>query len=87
MKLSKKIEKIEAMRKRFRKPEWMLIEVHEEDEKTGKSIAGRLLAHNPDRDVIYKTMMTVRNWKYPIFVDCSSHRLPKGVVYALVLNG
>lgn len=78
-------QKIETMRKRFKKrPEWMLIEVHKSDELSGKSLAGRLLAHHPERDVIYKEMMKFKNWRYPILVDCSSHKLPKGMQFALI---
>ncbi len=39
--------------------EWLLFEVTELDER-GYPLRGRLLAHSPDRSVVYQVLMQVR---------------------------
>ena len=74
-------ERIEKMRRRFKaRPEWLLIEVRKKDHYN-QSIAGKLLAHSPVRDEIYKKLITVKS-RYPVAVKYSETRLPKGVAVA-----
>lgn len=72
-----KSQKIEKIRKKFRN-EWLLIEVDASDEATNTSVSGRLIAHSPQRDTIYKKLISVKS-KLPILVDYSEHKLPKDV--------
>lgn len=79
-----KSEKIETIRKRFPK-EWLLIEVTEKNKLTDTSIKGSLIAHNPDRDIIYQKMISVKS-KRPLLVDYGQHRLRKdmAVIFSYV---
>ncbi len=70
-----KSQKIETIRKRFPK-EWLLIEVTETDKSTDTSSKGKLIAHDPQRDIIYKKMISVKS-KRPLLVDYGQHRLRK----------
>lgn len=75
-----RIERIENIKKRF-KNEWLLIEVTESDKITSTSIKGRLLAHSPLRDAIYKKVMEIKT-KLPTLIDYSENDLPEGMVAA-----
>ncbi len=73
-----KVEKIETIKKKF-KNEWLLIEVTEIDKATTKCIKGKLVAHSPDRDKIYKKSIS---YKGLTLIDYSEDKLPKG--YAII---
>jgi len=75
-----KSQKIEAIKKRFRR-EWLLIAVDKFDEKTTTSIAGRLLAHSPHKDEVWAALKKVRRPKHPL-VTYSENDLPKGYAAA-----
>ena len=74
-----KTQKIETIRKRFKEPEWLLIRVEKIDESTTTPLTGRLIAHNPDPDVIMKKQL---KGKGLLFVEYSSDRLPRGYAAA-----
>jgi hypothetical protein len=71
------IEKIEDIKKRI-KNEWLLIRVTEYDKTTSTSKKGRLIAHNPNRDTIYKKLISVKG-KSPVLVDYSEHKPSKDI--------
>ena len=73
-----KIEKIENIKKRFKK-EWLLIKVTEFDKTTSTSIKGRLIAHSPNRDEIYKRDISYKGFT---LIDYSEDKLPKGYAAA-----
>lgn len=78
-------QRIETIRKRFKK-EWLLIAVTETDKATTTSKKGRLIAHSPVRDEIYKKLLQVKS-KYPVLVDYSEHSLPKDVAVIFRVYG
>ena len=56
-----KSEKIETLRKKFKnRREWLLIAVDEIDKATTTALKGRLIAHSPSRDEIYKKSISYR---------------------------
>jgi hypothetical protein len=69
---------IETIKKRF-KNEWLLIRVTKFDEARTLPLAGRLIAHSPDRDQIYKRM---EREKSLALITHSENRLPKGYAAA-----
>jgi hypothetical protein len=73
-----KIESIGKIRKKHRN-EWLLIRVAKFDKATTTPLTGRLLAHNADRDAIYKKSLSHKGM---IFIDHSSDKLPKGYAVA-----
>lgn len=75
-----KTEKIKYIHKRFSKhPEWLLIKVDKIDKSTNTPITGRLLAHSPNRDEIYRKSI---EGKGLLMVEYTEHRLPKGYAAA-----
>jgi hypothetical protein len=75
-----KSEKIEKIKKRFHR-EWLLIAVDKVDESTTTPISGRLIAHSPHRDEIYRKLFSLKQ-KRNILVECSEDKLPKGYAAA-----
>jgi len=73
-----KVETIENIRKKF-KHEWLLIRVTEYDRATSTSKKGLLLWHSPNRDEIYRKVIT---YKGLTLIDYSEHKLPKGYAAA-----
>ncbi len=75
-----KSNKIESIKKQFRH-EWLLIAVDAMDESTTTPLTGRLLAHSPHRDEVYKKLLSGKR-KWPVLVSYSEDTLPKGHVAA-----
>ena len=76
----KRSEKIENIRKRFRKrPEWLLIRVSRMDDSTTTPISGQLLAHSSDRDLIFKKSVSQKGL---VMIDHSQNKLPEGYAIA-----
>ena len=73
-------QKIESIKKRFHR-EWLLIAVDEVDESTTTPLTGRLLAHSPHRDEVYRKLFSLRK-KRNILVECSADSLPPGYAAA-----
>ena len=73
-----KVQKIKDIKKRF-KNEWLLIMVTEVDKTTSTSIKGRLIAHSPNRDEIFRKDISYRG---RTLIDYSEDRLPKGYAAA-----
>ena len=73
-----KSQPIERIRKRFRR-EWVLIAVEEMDRATTRPTRGRLLAHHPNRNEIYETML---RHKGLTLVTYSDDGLPAGYAVA-----
>lgn len=71
----KNSESIEKIRKRFRR-QWLLIAVDKTDEQTTTPLTGRLLAHSPHQDEIYRAS---RKYKVPAYLTCTPDMLPKDV--------
>ena len=69
---------IERIRKKFRN-EWLLIRVVKLDETTTTPLTGRLLAHSPDRNLIYRRSLA---YKGMILIDHSADKLPEGYAVA-----
>lgn len=83
--MRQKSQKIEDIRRQFRKNrQWLLIEVNEIDPLTTTPIKGRLLAHSPHQDEIFKKSM--KAYKHPILVDYSEDTLPKGTAIIFIIN-
>ena len=76
-----KSQRIETIRKKFRnRNEWLLIAIDKMDRFTTKPTLGRLLAHSPSRDVIYKKLLRYKpRGKQIISIDYSQDTLPKDV--------
>ena len=73
-----KIEQIKNIKKRFKK-EWLLIQIMEFDKKTSTCIKGRLIAHSPDRDAIYKKSISHKGID---LITYSEDKLPRGYAIA-----
>ena len=71
-------QKIQSFRKKYPK-EWLLMRVTKVDSSTTTPLAGRLIAHSPDRDVIYKKSI---NQKGLLLIDHAQKKLPKGYAVA-----
>ncbi|MDP3042519.1 MAG: hypothetical protein Q8N62_07380 [Candidatus Omnitrophota bacterium] len=75
-----KIENIEKIKRKFHR-EWLLIAVDKVNESTTTPISGRLMAHSPHRDEIYKKLLSLKH-RRNILVECSEDKLPKGYAAA-----
>lgn len=75
-----KTGKITAIKKQFRR-EWLLIAVDKTDKTTTTPISGRLIAHSPHRDEIYKKLFSLKKRK-SVLVEYSEDNLPKGFAAA-----
>jgi hypothetical protein len=79
--MRKQSQPIEKILKRFRKcPEWLLIRVDEIDESTTTPLTGRLLAHHPNRDVIYRKSLDYK--RLTLLIDHPEEKLPEGYAVA-----
>ena len=76
-----KIQKIETIRKKFHR-EWLLIAIDKMDKLTTTPLTGRLLAHSPHRDEIYRLDM---KYKIHTLTVYSEDGFPKG--YAAAFYG
>ncbi|MBU1062179.1 MAG: hypothetical protein KJ957_07090 [Candidatus Omnitrophica bacterium] len=65
---------IEEIKKRHRQ-EWLLISVDKVDESTTTPISGRLIAHSPQRDEIYKKLLVFKRRK-PVLISYSEDTAP-----------
>jgi len=77
-------EPIEKLKKRFRR-EWLLIAVDKMDEATTTPLTGRLLAHSPHRDEVYRAS---RKYKGDAYLTCTPDMLPRDVaiIFHVVLS-
>ena len=78
MKANIKFQKIEVLRKKYRK-EWLLIAVEKMDVATTTPLTGRLLAHSPRRDDIYRQESRYKGHTLTIY---SEDGMPKGYAAA-----
>lgn len=75
-----KSERIEKIKKRFKR-EWLLISVDSMDESTTTPITGRVIAHSPHREDIYKILLNPPKGKR-LLVEYSEDTLPEGYAAA-----
>jgi len=73
-----KSQPIERIRKRFHR-EWLLVSVDRMEPRTQVPVSGRLLAHSPRRDEIYKRLVNARGLTCVLYSD---KRLPHGYAVA-----
>ena len=73
-----KHQPIEQIRKRFRR-EWLLVAVDRLDPRTQVPLSGRLLAHSPRRDEVYKRFISARGLTCVLYSDKT---LPQGYAVA-----
>jgi len=73
-------QKIETIKKRCHN-EWLLIAVDKIDETTTTPISGKLIAHSPRRDEVYRKLLSFKR-KWPVLVAYSEDTMPKGFVAA-----
>ena len=71
-------KRIKDIKKKYKK-EWLLIRVDRLDRATHTPITGRLIAHSPNRDEIYKKSISHKGLT---FIDYSEDKLPKGYAIA-----
>lgn len=71
-------QSIKNIRKKFHN-EWLLIRVDKLDRATTTPLSGKLLAHSPNRDIIYRKSLS---YKGLIFIDHSEDKLPEGYAVA-----
>ena len=74
---------IERIRRRYKR-EWLLIAIDEMDEATTTPLTGRLLAHSPHRNDIYRASV---RYPKPALVVYSEDTFPPGHVAAFALAG
>lgn len=72
--------KIETIKNKFHR-EWLLIAVDKIDKSTTTPISGKLIAHSPHRDEIYRKLLSLKRRK-EILVEYSEDTLPKGYAAA-----
>lgn len=75
-----KIEKIQAMKKRFHR-EWLLIAVDKFDKATTTPVSGRVIAHSPHREDIYQILLKPLKTR-KLLVEYSEDSFPKGYAAA-----
>ena len=73
-----KFQKIETIRMKFPK-EWLLISVGKIDSSTTTPLTGRLIAHSPRRDDVYRKEMKYKGHTMTIY---SEYGFPKGYAAA-----
>jgi hypothetical protein len=73
-----KTQRIEAIREKFHR-EWLLIAVDDMDKSTTTPLTGRLLAHSPHRDEIYRLDMKYRGHTLTVY---SEDGFPRGYAAA-----
>jgi hypothetical protein len=73
-----KARPIDKLRKRLHR-EWLLVAVGRVDPRTQAPLTGRLLAHSPHRDEIYRRSVKAKG---PAFVVYSDKTLPRGYAAA-----
>ena len=78
MKANVRFQKIETIRKKYRK-EWLLIAVGETDQATTTPLTGRLLAHSPRRNEIYLQESKYKGHTLTLY---SEDGIPKGYATA-----
>lgn len=76
-----KIEKINTIKKRFHR-EWLLIAVAKIDKLTTTPISGKIIAHSPRRDEIYRKLFSLKKRRWLPMVEYSEDKLPKGYAAA-----
>jgi hypothetical protein len=69
-------EHITLIKKRFRRAEWLLIDVETFDKKTTTPLTGRLIAHSPQRDDVWNLLLKSPQIKRP-YILCSRTRLAR----------
>ena len=75
-----KSERIETIKKRFSR-EWLLIAVNKIDESTTTPISGKVIAHSPHREDIYRMLLKPPKAK-KLLVEYSEDSFPKGYAAA-----
>ncbi len=74
-------QQIEIIRKKFHR-EWLLIQIDKMDEQTTTPLTGRLIAHSPHRDEIYRLDSKYKCHTLTVY---SEDEFPKG--YAAAFYG
>ena len=62
--------------------QYILVQVHEEDESTTTPLTGKLIAHSPSRDTVYKKWDAVKDWSRPILF-CYTGPIPRGTEFIM----
>ena len=75
-------EYITHIKKRFRRAEWLLVDVVTIDKKTAAPLTGRLIAHSPKRDDVWDSLLKSPQIKRP-YILCSRTRLARSLGAAL----
>ena len=75
-------ELITHIKKRFRRAEWLLVDVETVDKKNATPLKGRLIAHSPKRDVVWKSFLKSPQIKKP-HILCSRPPLARSMGAAL----
>jgi hypothetical protein len=75
-------EQITHIKKRFRRVEWLLVDVETIDKKTAVPLTGRLIAHSPKRAVVWDSLLKTPQIKRP-YILCSRTRLARSLGAAL----
>lgn len=73
-------QKIEVIKKKYHR-EWLLVSVDKVDETTTTPVSGKLIAHSPHRDEIYRKLLSFKR-RHNILVEYSEDKLPKGYAAA-----
>lgn len=74
-------QKIATFKKRHRR-EWLLIRVDHADPTTTTPLTGRLLAHSPRREDIYRRLLQPPKAGRKLLVEYSEDTFPKGYAAA-----
>ncbi len=77
-------QNIETVKKKFHR-EWLLIAVDKFDEATKTPVTGKIIAHSPHRDEIYKKLSSRRK-KHNILIEYSEDKLPQGYAAAFMIK-
>jgi len=75
-----KTERIEKIKKKFHR-EWLLIALDKVDKTTTTPVSGKLIAHSPHRDEIYRILLRQAHLK-KMLVEYSEDSFPKGYAAA-----
>lgn len=75
-----KVENIEKIKKKFHR-QWLLIAVDKFEKSTTTPISGKLIAHSPHRDAIYRLLLKPPKTK-KLLIEYSEDSFPKGYAAA-----
>ena len=80
--IKRSCEKISTLIRKYRH-QYILVDVHDEDEATTTPLTGQLIAHSHSQNAIYKKLHSLKDWNRPIYICNTDSSFPRGTEAAL----